>query len=835
MPQIDRRVIERQLRQEFPTLTLVNWYVQYRQLKAGHSDAILLYRMGDFYEAFDDDAKLIAERLDVTLTYKHFANHQQTGEKQLCPMAGMPYHAVERYVGDLVSHGYRVAIAEQISETPSSKSDTRPKSVFAAGLEQRTSVKGMVEREVVRVITPGTVTDAGMLAAAQNNYLAAVIVEQRGEQLRVGIAYADLSTGEFYATEFGGDRGATQAQGELARLQAAEVLVPDDEALRLPGLAPVSAQLTHDLEFMTKAEREMLLPGERVARRTERENTARWAHGHVTAYPAWRWDGRTARDALLQHFGVQSLASFELTDKPLATRASGAVIQYVNETLNGAAMQMTTLRTYTTGNTMFLDPQTRRNLELLEGSGGGSKGALINVLDQTRTPMGARLLRRWLNQPLLDIKRIRVRHDAVAHFADDALLRAGTRDCLKQVGDMERVVNRVLQGVTIATPRDLVRLREALRALPNIITTLDGWLPPDELAPTTDDGRRTTDDGAQSADGREQVAEGEQAGDDWFAADVDDEPLHADNRQSPIANRQSQSLREQREARRHAAPRYDDDLFGEGGWDEPVTSSRQQAAGSRQQAAGSRQHPQLATANCQSPVGGRQLATGNCQLATRLDACADVLQLLEQALDDDPPALLGASNYLRATENGEQPRRVIRPGFDQQMDDVVAASRDAQAWIAKLEEREQKRTGIKSLRVDYNKVFGYYIEVPKSYANDVPDDYVRKQTLATGERYFTSELKEYETIVLNAQERLNDLERRAFTGVCMQIAEQGMRLLATARALAEADVYAGLAEAAQRATDIISASEDEPVDDPTLAMFGQFAQPADDNQGGDDV
>jgi DNA mismatch repair protein MutS len=660
--------------------------------------------------------------------------------------------------------------------------------VFAAGLEQRTAVKGMVEREVVRVVTPGTVTEAGMLSAAQNNYLAAVIVEQHGERCRVGLAYADLSTGEFYATEFGGDRAATQAQGEIARLQAAEVLAPDDAALRLPGLDPASAQLTQDLEFMTKEEREMLLPGERVARRIERENTARWAHGHVTAYPAWRWEARTARDALLQHFGVQSLASFELSDKPLATRAAGAVIQYVNETLNGAAMQMTTLRTYTTGNTMFLDPQTRRNLELLEGSGGGSKGALINVLDQTRTPMGARLLRRWLNQPLLDIERIRVRHDAVAHFADDALLRAGTRDCLKQVGDMERVVNRVLQGVTIATPRDLVRLREALRALPNLMTTLDGWLPPDER----DEGRRTKDEGAPSAD-------------DLFADNQEEaEPSGEDNLQSAISNLQSSgpSLREQRESRRHAAPRYeDDDLFGEDAWEEPVEV--QETGRQRDKETGSQD-------DTENLVGGDPRSNGKSTERSaspspallvsraRLDACADVLQLLEQALDDDPPALLGASNYLRATENGEQPRRVIRPGFDQQMDEVVAASRDAQTWIAKLEEREQKRTGIKSLRVDYNKVFGYYIEVPKSYANDVPDDYVRKQTLVTGERYFTSELKEYETIVLNAQERLNDLERRAFTGVCMQIAEQGMRLLTTARALAEVDVYAGLAEAAVR-------------------------------------
>ncbi|HEU4324612.1 MAG TPA: DNA mismatch repair protein MutS [Roseiflexaceae bacterium] len=737
--------------------------MQYRELKASCPDAVLFYRMGDFYEAFDDDAKLCAELLEVTLTYKEFVKDDKRTSKRdrSRPMAGMPYHAVERYVGQLVAAGYRVAIAEQTSETPSSKSDTRPKSVFAAGLETSSSSSGMVERKIVRVLTPGTITDSGVLPAVQNNYLVALLAESG----RIGLAYADLSTGEFACTEFSGERASSQALGELARLQAAEVLVPDEAKLRLPGLEPASAKLEHDLDFQTKAEREMLLPGERVARRTERESAASWAHGHITAQATWRWELRTARDALLRLLGVQSLAGFGLGDKPLATRAAGALIQYVLETQNGAATHVTTLRTYTTGDTMFLDPQTRRNLELLEGSGGRAKGSLVSVLDRTRTPMGARVLRRWIGQPLLDINRLRDRQDAVAHFVDQSLLRAELRDQLKAVGDMERAVNRVIQGVTVATPRDLVRLREALRVLPTLVTTLGGWAPADSEAPPV-----------PAAD-----AEGE----DWEAALADALGPAVDA--APAARTTAgPSLREQREARNRPTPRYEeDDLFGDDGWDDEPAPAPEPP------------QPEPAAKQPVQPI--KPQAPRLKPLASPgVDPCADVLDYLEQALDDEPPALLGASNYLRAGGDGEAPRRVIRPGFDGQMDEIVAASKDAQRFINELEPREQKRTGIKHLRVDYNKVFGYYIELPKSYADMVPPDYIRKQTLTTGERYITDELKRYESIILNAQERLVELERRAFGGICAVVAEAGPRLLATARALAEIDVYAALAEAAAR-------------------------------------
>jgi DNA mismatch repair protein MutS len=779
MSQIDHQALRHRLRAEFPDLELLDWYVQYRELKTAYADAVLLYRLGDFYETFDDDAKLIAELLDVTLTYKKFANRKGSKEEQRCPMAGMPYHAIERYVGPLVNAGYRVAIAEQTSVTASSKTDTRPKSVFATGIAQSDRRRGIADRAVVRVITPGTVIDAGLLPASQNNYLAALIADGG----RVGLAYADLSTGEFACAEFAGDRAATTAQGELARLQAVEVLVPDEPALRLPGLEPASARLAHDLEFMTKEERELQLPGERVARRSERENAARWAHGQITGWPAWRWELRTARDALLQQFQVRSLTGFGVADKPLAMRAAGAVIQYIHETQNGASHQITALRAYTTGGYMFLDPQTRRNLELLEGSGGRAKGSLVSILDQTRTPMGARLLRRWLSQPLLDIDQLRTRQNGVSHFVDNALMRAEVRDQLKHIGDMERAVNRVIQGITVATPRDMVRLREALRALPALAGALESWMPPTLDRPAAPD---------EQAAAIDEVAEWE--------LDAPPAPPGAERQPSAAKGR---NIREDRS--RKPAPRYDDDLFGEEDWDGPQQISLGWDADepppigeSDQQVSSSADQDSAPFPVAVSPALRAVRAPHAGQPQAGLDTCAELLDFLEQALDDDPPALLGASNYLRAEEGGETPRRTIRPGFDPDMDRVVSASRDAKRWIDQLEARERARTGIKNLRVDYNKVFGYYIEIAKSFIPQVPANYIRKQTVATGERYFTAELKEYETAVVAAQERLVELEQKSFARICAAVSAEGVRLLATAIALSEIDVYAALAEAAVR-------------------------------------
>lgn len=779
------------------------WYKQYQQLKAENPDTILLYRMGDFYELFDDDAKLVAELLELTLARKDYATEKTTKgtQKFYCAMAGMPYHAVEGYVARLVSQGYRVAIAEQLSETPSSKSDTRPRSVFATGLEQTGRQRGIVHREIVRVITPGTVVDPAMLPTGRDNYLVAII-SQHGT---IGLSYADLSTGEFAATEFSGERASANLEGELVRLSYSEILVPDDEQLRPAGFAPSDARLSQDLAPMTKQERDMLLPHERVARRLDSECTTSWIRGHITPTPQWCWDSNTAQDILKQQLGVHSLAGFGLDTKPLATRAAGAILHYIQDTQRGRAAQITMLRVYTTGAFMFLDPQTRRNLELLEGSSGKTKSTLVHVLDYTQTPMGARLLRRWLSQPLLDSDALRRRQDAVACCVEHSMARAELRQALDTVGDMERVVNRLMHGTSVATPRDLVYLRQALRALPNIITTIADYPPLLSIH-----------------------AEDDYSGSEWISGNPDlaSKMVRETNTNTSGTDTSKQTVWGNQpippKPQRGPAPRVAGDVLfddeDDEGEDENAgnQSTEDQAACDSGADTGNAAHatleqpaethmpapndngtgsPVATTSHHSSHTTGASAAPSR---TASLDPCREPLDLLERALDDDPPALLGASNYLRDDDGTDKPRRVFRPGYDQRIDQVVAASRDAQTYINTLEARERTRTGIKSLKVEYNKVFGYFIEVGRTYSNQVPSDYERKQTLVNAERYITAELKEYESVVLNAQQRLVEYERDAFIALCGELVRYGERLRATAQTLARLDVLASLAEAAVR-------------------------------------
>ncbi|ABX06710.1 MAG TPA: DNA mismatch repair protein MutS [Herpetosiphon sp.] len=625
-------------------MSKMTMWQQYLSIKQKYADVILFFRLGDFYETFGDDAKLIAEVLDITLTVRGLSSDENT------PMAGVPYHAADNYIEQLVSRGYRVAICEQMDEMVH---------------------KTLQKREVVRIVTPGTLTEPTMLQAERNSYLAAILVD-RGN---VGLAYADLTTGEFCATELRGNEALKQLEGELARLGAAELLVSDAPELRPAGMEIAKKQLAQDLAPMRKAERERLLPHERTAKKVEGNNESTWVQGNVTQWPNWHWDARTARDALLNQFKSQSLDGFGLGNKALATRAAGALIQYLHETQRDSVAQVRSLRVYDTTRFMFLDPQTRRNLELTEGAGGQRKGSLIAVLDQTRTPMGARLLRQWISQPLIELGPLTERQQAVSCFVEETLVRGELRALFKGVGDIERTINRVVQG--IATPRDLVRLREALRLTPDILSQIERT------------GLRST---------------------------------------SPT----------------EAAP-SDDDLFD----DEPTSN--------------------------------------------QIDACADICELLEQAIADDPPALLGTWDNARSDEN------VIRKGHAAEIDAIVEATRDAARWINELEAKEQQRTGIKTLKVSYNKVFGYYIEVTKASGETrIPDDYIRKQTLVNAERYITPELKEYESLILNASEALNEKERQAFRLILRHLANAGNRLLDLARAIAEFDVYSTLAEVAVR-------------------------------------
>ena len=353
---------------------------QYLGVKRQHQDEILLFRMGDFYETFDDDARVISRELEIALTSREF------GKGQRVPLAGIPYHALESYLAKLIKKGYKVAICEQTSDPATSR--------------------GIVDREVVRVVTPGTVIEDSLLDQKANNYLAALVVE--GES--AGLAYVDITTSEFATSEF----GAAQLPVELARLAPSEVLAPESQ--------DDDAAIVDEGAMLTRVSDEAF-------------------------HPDW------ARETLLNHFGVASLEGFGCERLPLAARAAGAILDYLNQTQRGATGQIATLYTYSTSEYMVLDQQTRRNLELYEGGRwGATNSSLFTALDFTKTPMGGRLLRRWLGQPLLDVARLTRRQDAVEWFHRSSLRRERVALLLDAVSDMERLVNKARGGS--ATPRD---------------------------------------------------------------------------------------------------------------------------------------------------------------------------------------------------------------------------------------------------------------------------------------------------------------------------------------------------------------------------------------------
>jgi len=558
---------------------------QYLRIKKQFPDTIVFFRLGDFYETFDNDAKTVANVCNIVLTARDMGGDVRV------PLAGVPYHAVETYLARLINAGHKVAIVEQTSDEP---------------------IKGLIERQVTRVVTPGTVVEPGLLEEKRHNYLAALVMDQH----RAGIAYADITTGTFAATEV----GASEARQELDRLNPAELLTDDRNWKLEVGNSNLPFPISN-----------IQLP-----------------------------DLDSARQTLLDHFHVAALDGFGLAGLPLATRAAAAILQYLQDHQKAALAQLTSLKTYSTQSFMTLDPATRRNLELIQTIRGGTvKGSLLGVLDETRTAMGGRLLREWITQPLLDLDALNARLEQVELFYRDTAKREAVRDLLKKVSDLERLTNRVVQG--IATPRDVVAIRAALEVVPKIHAL---W----------DEGRKTKDE-------------------------------------TTFVLRPSSFV--------------------------------------------------------------------------ALDPCPDLVNLISRAIVPEPPGNL--------TNGG-----VIAPGFSAELDSIVSASRNAKDWVANLERTERERTGIKSLKVGYNKVFGYYIEVTTPNLPQVPPEYIRKQTLANAERFITPELKEYESLILNAEERIVELETLLFKEVCAQIAGAAPRLLATARALAELDVYAALAEVAVR-------------------------------------
>jgi len=607
---------------------------QYLQIKRQNPDAILFFRMGDFYEMFDDDAEIVARELEIALTRRDFGR----GEKSA--MAGIPHHAADGYIARLVSKGYRVAVCEQTSDPALSK--------------------GLVDREVIRIVTPGTVIDPTMLAAKRNNFLASVIVGRDA----VGIAYIDITTGEFAVTQFNTGEPELAIQQEIARVGPAEVLVEahfsrlgtrkrrwlaavmnEKQVTKLGSNGNPNAEIP---EMEEEEEDDDIAPLTKLL-----EGIA----GHVTPYDARYFSEDDARHRLLKQFNVASLEGFGCDRLPLAIRAAGAVLAYVQETQKGLLQQLTALETYATSGFMTLDPYTRRNLELFEtGRSGSVKGSLLWVLDKTRSPMGGRLLRRWIGQPLLDIAALQQRQQTIGELSGDTLLQAHLAEGLKKAGDIERLINRVRQR--IASPRDLVALVVGLRA----------------------------------------------------AAEV------------------RASLSSEEETRL----------------------------------------PTLAT------------------VMARLADNDDIIALIERTIVEEPP--------LSITEGG-----IIRAGFSAELDKLKDASQNGRRWIADLEQRERKRTGINTLKVGFNQASGYFIEITTSNLNRVPQEYVRRQTLKNAERYITPDLKEYETLVLNAQDRINRMENEFFVQLRADIAiHASERILATAHALAEIDVYLSLAEVAAR-------------------------------------
>jgi DNA mismatch repair protein MutS len=550
---------------------------QYLNIKRQYPNAILFFRLGDFYETFDEDAELISRELDIVLTSRNVAKGTRV------PMAGIPHHAVENYLGRLIDRGYHVAICEQVGEQP---------------------VKGIMPRKVTRVVTPGTVVEPGLLPEDANNYLACVVLGDN----RAGVAYVDITTGEFAVSELSGSDIMGVLRAELIRLHPAEILLPDT------------------LSFANN------IPG------------------YITQWPSWRFEFSRCEASILDQFKAASLDGYGVQGLPLAIRAAGGVIQYLDETQPSALKLLVGLSTYSLSEFMTLDAATRRNLELTETiRSGTTQGSLLGVIDFTITPMGKRLIRQWVSKPLLDVNQIKERQDGIEFFFDQGLLRAEVRAGFKPLGDLERMTNRIAGGT--AQPRDLVALKNTLSLLPG----LQGMFP--------------------------EIVES-------------------------LVN-------------------FMDDFH----------------------------------------------------------LCGDESKLLEAALADDPPATLGHVG-------------IIRPGFSAELDGVLEASRHAREWIANLEAVERERLGIKSLKVGYNKVFGYYIEVTRSNTDMVPDDYIRKQTLVNAERYITPEMKEYETLVLNAEERIREIERRQFHEICSRLTSSASKLLATAKALSQLDVLASLAEAA---------------------------------------
>ena len=558
---------------------------QYHQIKEQNQDSILFFRLGDFYEMFDEDARIASRELDLTLTTR---DRSKPKEEQT-PMCGVPYHSVDAYIARLVQKGYKVAICEQTSDPAASK--------------------GLVEREITRTVTPGTVTESCMLEESKNNYFACLY----GDDGKFGLAFCDISTGAFYVTACA---DAPTALSELGRFSPAEII----------------------------------RGGEGV--RTEQFDDAllRRIGCCVNEGRTEQFDDENARELLQRHFGAD-LASLGLTGMDTAIIAAGTLLQTLLTLQKNDLSHIRNLEYYTTGKFMELDLDARRNLELTETMRSkDKKGSLLWVLDKTHTAMGGRMMRSWLEKPLLDAAEISRRHGAVAELVEATICRSELIEALKDISDFERVMTRIVTGTVNC--RDLLGLARGLRALPEV--------------------------------------------------------------KAQLANMDSQMLR---------------------------------------------------------------------RLEQSMDPLTECADRIEQTIVDEPP--------LTVREGG-----IIRTGANPEVDHLRSIMDGGKDIIVAIEAREKEATGIRTLKVSYNRVFGYYIEVSKSFMDQVPAHYIRKQTLANCERYITPELKELEDQVLNAKDRLTALEYQIFSELRLWLAEQASRVQLTAAAVAATDVLCSLATVA---------------------------------------
>jgi DNA mismatch repair protein MutS len=587
---------------------------QYQELKQQHPGTLLFFRLGDFYELFFDDAVVGSRELQITLT----ARHKESGNP--IPMCGVPHHSAANYIARLVRKGYRVAICEQTEE---------------AG-----KTKKLVRREVVRIVTPGTPIDPQLLEARESIFLAAIC--SAGDT--VGAAFLDISTGEFRVTQETGRESWTRIRADLESFAPRELLFP-------ASLAPlIKTGLTGKVQTSP-----LPLQEESVDKNLQSAEISANEYGiasTLTPVEDWHWQKDDCQTLLLEHFKVRTLDGYGLTKKDEAVRAAGACLRYAQETQRAAAAHITDLVYFEPQDHLVLDSVTVRNLELVESLAGGSGRSLLQVIDQTVTGMGGRLLRSWMLRPCIKRGEVEARLAAVDDLFSAQRLRDKLRTLLKEVSDLERVIGRVSLGS--ATPRDLLAMLRSLNQVPDIRETLSG-----------------------------------------------------------------------------------------------MRSSLLQV------------------------------------LAENTDELPDIRLLIGRAISDDPPVKLSDGN-------------TIREGYSTELDELRSVSKNAKQIIAAMEATERSRSGISNLRIRFNGVFGYFIEVSKANSARVPTDYERRQTLANAERYTTPELRDLEKKVLGAEERIIQLETELFSDVCRQIAAETKRIQITARALAALDALASAAETSAR-------------------------------------